>query len=528
MSAWYRTYRPQLLSQLHLQDVRSQLQKIFSSGHIPHALLFTGPRGAGKTSAARIVAATLNDPANVSVVEEHFLGTGVQSKKTKSEVKFVEPDPNNDITRRIFSGNSVAVHELDAASNRGIDDIRSLKERLALPPQEGKVSVYILDEVHMLTNEAFNALLKVLEEPPRHVMFILATTEFHKLPETIVSRCTVIQFRKAEAIELEAAVIQVLTKEGVNFESSAVLELAQSVDGSFRDAIKSAEYLVSQFGSLTAKDLLEQGGLGSQDVLALVRAIVSKSATGVVKIFQLWRQQHRQPQQLHQLLVQYLHQQLTNSVLATSQTKNLDPKVALYLLKQFQDKSITEQESLPFLGLELLCLEIIAKASEQKNGGGSNRSTSNSSTNKSEISKTATSSLEAQDVGVQQHKNPDIIEKKLSSPASAQALCDAWEAFVELVNKNHRTIGALLASAQPEVAGAEVQVNVFYSFHLEKFKQPIISTLLHELAQSCIQDSVGLQFVLGEKQIVTKVDTVTSDQLTESPTLESAVEAYLV
>src|SRR5579859_2130216 len=188
--SWYRQYRPITLAGLHLVSVRETLQQLLGSGQFPHALLFAGPKGTGKTSAARIVGAILNDPANAEFVQSVFFGG---KKKSKAVVNFQEPNSSDPIVQQIQRGTSYVVIELDAASHRGIDDIRQLKERVHLPPAEGLIALYILDEAHMLTTEAFNALLKLLEEPPPHAVFILATTELHKIPETIISRCAVVQ-----------------------------------------------------------------------------------------------------------------------------------------------------------------------------------------------------------------------------------------------------------------------------------------------------------------------------------------------
>ncbi len=192
--ALYRKYRPQEFDDVRGQDqVVKPLQGALKQGNVGHAYLFTGTRGTGKTSVARILA--------------RALGTS-----------------DNDL------------YELDAASNRGIEDVRALREAVNTLPFESKYKVYIIDEVHMLTKEAFNALLKTLEEPPSHVIFILATTELEKLPETIVSRCEVHTFKSPSRTILKDHVVEIAKKEGFKIEHSAADLIALLADGSFRDA----------------------------------------------------------------------------------------------------------------------------------------------------------------------------------------------------------------------------------------------------------------------------------------------------
>src|SRR3989338_5228486 len=186
----YRKYRPQRLSELDLEDVREKLAKIVGSSFRPHAYLFSGPKGTGKTSAARIVAKIIN-------CETSSNNKGEPCNKCESCVAIRE-------------GRYLDVLEIDAASNRGIDEIRDLREKIKLAPVSAKYKVYIIDEVHMLTNDAFNALLKTLEEPPAHAQFILATTEADKLPETIISRTTRINFQKASHGELRQSLDRVI------------------------------------------------------------------------------------------------------------------------------------------------------------------------------------------------------------------------------------------------------------------------------------------------------------------------------
>jgi len=226
---FYRKYRPQKISELDSEQVRTSLTSILTAKEVPHAFLFTGPRGLGKTSSARILAKTLN----------------CQNKKDGQACNICEQCVS------ITNGANVDVLEIDAASNRGIDEIRDLREKVKLAPATALYKVYIIDEVHMLTTEAFNALLKMLEEPPAHVVFILCTTEVHKVPETIRSRCFSVSFKKATDKELSRSLKRIIAGEGMEsqIDDTAILEIAKFSDGSFRDASKYLEVAVLRQGN---------------------------------------------------------------------------------------------------------------------------------------------------------------------------------------------------------------------------------------------------------------------------------------
>ncbi len=223
---FYRKYRPQKIDDLDSASVRETLHAVLQK-NIPHAFLFTGPKGLGKTSTARIVAKVVN----------------CEIPKEKRE-KEMEPCNTCDQCVSITVGNNVDILEIDAASNRGIDEIRELKEKIRLAPVAAKRKVYIIDEVHMLTTEAFNALLKTLEEPPDHAMFILCTTEAHKVPETIVSRCFQIMFKPATEEELVRSFKRIVTGEKLKIDEDALKYIAQLADRGFRDGVKVLEELV--------------------------------------------------------------------------------------------------------------------------------------------------------------------------------------------------------------------------------------------------------------------------------------------
>lgn len=225
---FYRKYRPQKITELDSGFIRGQLEAILSSSQVPHAFLFSGPRGLGKTSAARIVAKSVNC-----------------LEKTKGE-----PCNRCKLCLDIAAGTSLDILEIDGASHRGIDEIRDLREKIKLVPSFARLKVYIIDEAHMLTPEAFNALLKTLEEPPAHALFILCTTQGEKLPPTIISRCFRLDFPKAKGEEILRSLKRVCQGEKLEVEEGILLEIAQRVDGSFRDGVK----------------ILEQASLGGQKI----------------------------------------------------------------------------------------------------------------------------------------------------------------------------------------------------------------------------------------------------------------------
>src|SRR5258708_21875964 len=217
----YLKYRPQTIDELDLESVRISLKNIIKSGNLPHSFLFSGPKGTGKTSAARILAKVINCTS-------------------RSETS-IEPCNKCASCISITKGNNIDILELDAASNRGIDDVRSLKEGISLAPAASKKKVYIIDEAHMLTVEAANAFLKTLEEPPDHVVFILATTNPEKLPDTVVSRLTRVDFSRATADDIARQLTRVALGEKIKIEKEAIIKISKKADGSFRDAVKILE-----------------------------------------------------------------------------------------------------------------------------------------------------------------------------------------------------------------------------------------------------------------------------------------------
>ena len=255
---FYRKWRPKSLGEVVGQEaITKTLKQAVAQGRTSHAYLFCGTRGTGKTSTARILAKAINCLSP----------------------KDGEPDNECHICVGINEARSLDLIEIDAASNRGIDDIRDLSDKVRFSPNESRYKIYIIDEVHMLTEPAFNALLKTLEEPPAHAVFILATTEAHKVPLTIISRCQRYDFRRIPIDQMVAKLAYISEQEGIEVSDEALHLVSRIANGGLRDAENLLEQVVVSYGSpISEDDVRQMLGLGGDEiVLELVRHIIGKS-----------------------------------------------------------------------------------------------------------------------------------------------------------------------------------------------------------------------------------------------------------
>ena len=334
--ALYRRWRPQNFDTLvGQQPVKQALTNALTSGRIAHAYLFAGPRGTGKTSTARILAKALNC--------EHG------------------PTPNPcgecDNCRRIAEGSSMDVFEIDAASNRGIDEIKALRDQLAFTPVDCRYKVYIIDEVHMLTTEAFNALLKTLEEPPSHVIFILATTDPHKIPATIHSRCQRFDFRRVTVEEIVQHLAMVAQGSGLEADEDALRLIAIQSEGGMRDALSLLDQcgvMAKKITAVTVREVL--GIVGREALRALVEAIGRQDVPLALSQLAALLEQGKDVRQIVTELIEYLRALLLfkavpqyNEVYLTDTAINLESLAALYT----SDRIMASEERLHAALVEL-------------------------------------------------------------------------------------------------------------------------------------------------------------------------------
>lgn len=468
--ALYLKYRPQTLGQIIGQEVvKNTLLPSFRTGKLAHAYLFVGPRGTGKTSTARILAKMVNC----------------------SENQNLSPCNKCDSCISITDGSNLDLIEIDAASNRGIDDIRSLRENIKLSPTGQGKKIYIIDEVHMLTTEAFNALLKTLEEPPSHALFILATTEAQKIPQTILSRVQRLDFRLASADELMVALKVVIDGEKIDIDSDAVRLLVKKADGSFRDGIKLLEQLSSSTSKITIDDvenLLKSTKF--ETILTFLEYFSTKERQNGLLLINQEIQKGVNIKDLTSMLMDCLRsvmlikndlgQKLVKEMIGSEKYQLLlscaekfeigEVSRTLDILQNSLEKlKFTSIQSLP---LELAIMEICNQPSE------------------------AITNVQAVPVA-------DVtIALSPESSEGIAALEEKWNFVLETVRPYNYSLEALLRSAKIVDCSLErVLLEVPYSFHQRILEAPKSKDLLESVLSDVLGRTIKVSTVLGNKPL---------------------------
>jgi DNA polymerase-3 subunit gamma/tau len=443
--SFYRKYRPQVFDEIDNSAVRERLLSLLSKDktELPHAFLFTGPKGAGKTTAARLIAKLFN---------------------CTKPLKNGAPCGKCNACTAIADGRYLDVLELDAASNRGIDEIRTLREGIGLVPTSGTYKIYIIDEVHMLTTEAFNALLKTLEEPPPHAAFVLATTDPQKIPATIKSRCVHINFGRAQTEELLHGLARVVKEEKIDIADDALAFVASFADGAFRDAMKLLEQVSFEKGKLT-KEKVQKLLAASEEktIIAFFDALAAKDAkTGLDIVAQLVATGRDIRSFITECLVESEHR-LVAAVTGKEKSQMTIDDLKDFIGKLTQAYGDLRISPIPQLPLELAVVEF-CKISAISN------------------------------------KPPAAPSPTLTGLLTMEKLTEHWKDFIEAMKPYNNSIAGVLRSSRPKgVDGGIVTIEAFYSFHQEKLSEMKTRELIAQVLKKLFGEKVKVEVVLGKK-----------------------------
>jgi len=436
MPVFHLKYRPQKVADLDLPEVSDKINSIITSETDFQSLLFAGPKGSGKTSAARIIAKAVNC----------------------LKIKNGEACGKCENCLEIEKGNSLDIIEIDAASNRGIDDVRGLKENAYLSPIRLKKKIFIIDEVHMLTKEAFNALLKIIEEPPKNTLFILCTTDAQKIPETVLSRLLKVNFRKGKEEDLERSLAKVIKGEKIEISDEAKKEIILNSDGSFRNLQKTFNEIILQFGDKIGKKEIEEYFIASRGEYSgeeLEKDLTEGNLKIIVEKLEKMAEKGVDFGELRLKWLEYFHQKM----LLNLEDRKLGKWIEI-LIRSGEMEKIAIIEQLP---LELAVIEMIEKE-ETRN----------------EIQET-----KKEEILKPKEEIEEKIEESLKSKEEVKETRDIKEVKVELaeveekwgdilgaVKPYNHSVEAFLRAARPKkIKDGKLQIEVFYKFHKEKLEE---------------------------------------------------------
>lgn len=456
---FYLKHRPQTFEELDSTQAREELIKIFKSGKYPHAFLFSGPRGIGKTSAARIVAKSVNCLTPKGGFE-----------------------PCNECSNclSITQGSNIDVFEIDAASNRGIDDIKELREKIKLSPSSLKYKIYIIDEVHMLTTEAFNALLKTLEEPPAHALFLLCTTDPEKLPKTVISRCQRINFKAADEKEITRKLKTICELEKINCEEGALKEISRLAQGGFRDAVKILGQ-VSLEGKVTLEEVQKTAGiLGGAEVWEFLSLLEKRNTKEAL----IWLDEIVEKGINLRTFLEEVLNELRGLLLSKY---GIDEEKGAVSLDSSEIRTLIELFSRAYLELKYavippLPIEMVI-IQWQELGGAKCPPDEKENLDKKENEKEETET--------------SINSNGKNSAVNVEQVINRWPEILEKVKPLNHSVQALLRASRPlSCEGHFLILEVFYKFHKDQLETQKCRQIFEKTASEVLNCDVKLKCTL--------------------------------
>jgi DNA polymerase-3 subunit gamma/tau len=459
--SFYRTYRPQVIGEIDNAVVRETFLKLLKKPkeNLPHAFLFSGPRGSGKTTAARIVAKLFNC---------------LKLSKDTGPCGLCEQCVS------VAKGTNLDILEIDAASNRGIDEIRAIRDSINLAPSSASVKVYIIDEVHMLTTEAFNALLKTLEEPPAHAVFVLATTDQQKVPVTIISRCIHLTFAKASETELLHALERIIKKESIDIDPSGLKAIVANVDGSFRDAVKYLEQISFHKGHITSgivsKILALSDDVTRQKFLLHLKNHETEQALGIIEGLT------QDGSDIKTFLVNVLRDLASLLVAETigGKQKAWDMEFLKRTIRALSTAYVEMKGSaIPTLPLELAVIELTLRKQELK-----------------PVPIVPIEKITPEPA----HPSPVKSGLNTACTLSFEQLQEHWQDVIyELKSYNHSIAGVMRSTRPKSVTGNLVSIEAFYTFHKDKLSESKTRDAIAIVLKKLFGENVTIDVVLGKK-----------------------------